>query len=272
MLNKFHDYLIVNGKKNNTIISYCSEIKLFFNNYSKFNQDNVFNYIKNLRQNKSTSKVNQFIKAGKLFCNCHNLKIEFPKLKKSEEKEPTYISEEEFLDILKHLSLITGQDIKYRAVLALMFYTGMRREEIVNLTRADIDLEKNLVHIKKSKTGKFRIIPFPQSVGKYVKQYFILQTEKKNAFNTSGQAIFKLFAQIKEAFNLKNFHPHILRHSCVMYLFKNKIPANEIQLITGHKNLESLQIYSKCKNEEVADIYSKRIKSQIDKIEKRRNK
>jgi integrase/recombinase XerD len=270
MLSQFKDYLTVEGYAEKSIISYSQEIKRFFDNHKKFNKNNVFEYIKYLRNNTATNTVNQFIKAGKVFSKFQKINIHFPKLKSVESKIPDYLSENDFLDILEKIQILTEHYVKWKAILSLMFYCGLRKQEVINLIRTDFDLEKNFVKIYKTKTKTARILPFPKEVGNLIKQCFLIEPEKHNAFNVSNTNIDYIFKSIKTGFGLEKFYPHILRHSCTRYLLKSGVPINEVQVITGHKNLESLQIYAKCKNEEINDLYTKKVKPKINKRQYRK--
>ncbi|MGD2071952.1 MAG: site-specific integrase [Candidatus Thorarchaeota archaeon] len=271
MLNKFQDWLFVHFDRENTIQTYYYQMKKFFEAHSEFNQDTVFEYIKFLRQNqRSLESINQFIKAGKQYAKFQKITIEFPKHKTEEAKIPPYISEDTFLDIIEKIPIVTNYYLKWQSILSLGFYCALRRQEITNLLRKDFDLEKCLVKIYNTKTKYAKIVPFPKSVGILISNYFSTEQEKTNAFNTTKQGINYICNQVKQYFGLEKFYPHLLRHSCIRYLFDKGVPLNKIQVITGHKRLATLEIYARCRNEELNDLYTKQIKTEIDKRKKRR--
>lgn len=262
-LKEFKNYLVVNFDRKKTIITYYNELKSFFNKYDRFTQKTVFEYIKFKRENQTLSSVNSFISAGKQFAKFKQLNIEFPKYKKSEPKIPNYLSEQQLFEILDKLPALTNDYLKWKVILLTMFYTTIRSQELINLTRADIDLEKLLITVRKVKNRTPKILPIPKGVGQIIKVYFATEPETKNAFNTKNLSY--MFKTIKQGFNLDEFHPHLLRHSGIRYLLDKGIPLNKVQAITGHKKLTSLEIYTKIKNEELNDLYKKQIKTEIDK-------
>ena len=265
MLNTFKNWLSAQLFADTTINNYYYAMKSFFENYKDFSTQNILEHINNLRKNFSIGNINAFIKAGKQYSKFSKTEVEFPKIKREEEKEPSYISEDDFLSLLDKLPIVTDLYVKYRAVLSILFYCGLRRQELVQLKRSDIDLIKNLIHINKSKTKKFRIVPFPKEAGKYISEYFGLEQENINAFNVSGNGIFFLCSKIKKMFGLKDFHPHTLRHSCIRYLLDKGIAPNQVMKISGHNSWIVFQTYTKCQTKDIINVYSKKIKAKIGK-------
>ncbi len=270
MLTNFKNWLSAQLFSETTIYNYYYSMKSFFEQNQEFNKETILKHINYIRTNFSIGNINAFIKAGKQYSKFSKIEVEFPTIKKVESKIPEYISEENFLDILDKLPVVTNSYIKWKAVLCLIFYCGLRRKEICSLSRKDFNWENNTVKIYKTKTKTPRILPFPKKVGEFIQQYFNIENENISAFNINNQHINYIFNKIKTELNLEQFYPHLLRHSCARYLLKKGIPINEVQVITGHKNLQSLQIYLKCHNEEVNNLYSKKIQTEIDKRGKKK--
>lgn len=155
---------------------------------------------------------------------------------------------------------------KVKALLYFLFYTGIRRGELINLKRKDIFLQEGKAIIRAPTKNKMeRYVFFPQKVSKLLRRYFYFEEEEINAFNVT---IRKLKTLIK---NLNTLLPkgrhltlHMLRHSFANMLASNGISVRVAQKILGHKNMNSTLIYYDPDINIVEKIYRDNIKEEDD--------
>jgi len=140
----------------------------------------------------------------------------------------------------------------HMVMLKLMLFTGIRNRELANLTLKDVDLDSMRIRIDHGKGDKDRYVLFPPFFRGELAQYVSIQKEKgavylfesnrMSKFTTRWiREIVKQYARKAEI--EKRIHPHLFRHQLLTYLTSKGIVDAKIQLISGHKNRESLSIY-----------------------------
>ena len=140
----------------------------------------------------------------------------------------------------------------HMVMLKLILFTGIRNEELVSLTLNDVDLDSMRIRIGHGKGDKDRYILFPPYFRGELTQYISIQKEKgavylfesnrMTRFTTRWiREIVKKYA--RKAGIDKRIHPHLFRHQILTYLTSKGIVDAKIQLISGHKNRDSLSIY-----------------------------
>ena len=160
--------------------------------------------------------------------------------------------------------LMTNEELKrfYEAVwyasnrnhmvmLKLILFTGIRNEELVNITLKDIDSDSGKIRIK-GKGDKDRYVLFPPYFRGELAQYVSIQKDKGAVYlfesNRSHKFTTRWIREIVKKYAnkagiTKRIHPHLFRHQILTYLTSKGIVDAKIQLISGHKNRESLSIY-----------------------------
>jgi integrase/recombinase XerD len=140
----------------------------------------------------------------------------------------------------------------HMVMLKLILFTGIRNKELANLTLTDVDLNLLRIRISHGKGDKDRYVLFPPYFRGELAQYVSIQKEKgavylfesnrRSKFTTRWiREIVKTYARKAEI--EKRIHPHLFRHQILTYLTSKGIVDAKIQLISGHKNRESLSIY-----------------------------
>ena len=193
---------------------------------------------------------------------CNN--IQAPKLPK---KLPNFLTEEE-IDKLLDIKLETMYDYRNKAMLELLYATGVRITELVNLKITDIDLHNCFIRVF-GKGKKERIVPISDVAIKYldiyineyrnmilgstISDYLFISNAKTNI---SRQAFFKI---IKKQCNLKGItkvvSPHVLRHSFATHMLKHGADLRIIQELLGHEDISTTQIYAHLVNEKLKSDY-----------------
>lgn len=152
----------------------------------------------------------------------------------------------------------------HMVMLKLMLFTGIRNAELVNITLKDMDLDLARIRIGRGKGDKDRYVLFPPYFRGELAQYMSIQKEKgaiylfesnrRTKFTTRWiREIVKKYAR-KAEIN-KRIHPHLFRHQILTYLTSKGIVDAKIQLISGHKNRESLSIYQDLSLSDVEQEY-----------------
>lgn len=191
--------------------------------------------------------------------------IERPKLRKS---LPKTLSLED-IDKLLDIPLNTIFDYRNKAMLELMYGTGLRVSEIVNLTVTDIDLTNCLIRIM-GKGNKEREVPLGEYSIYYINLYLNKRKEMlkgspcdKLFLNNHGkgmtrQGFFKnLKAILKEKGLNSEISPHTLRHSFATHLINRGADLRSIQEMLGHADISTTKIYTRVSDDKVKDDYNK---------------
>lgn len=183
------------------------------------------------------------------------------------QKLPNVLSIEEVEQLL-NINLKTAYDYRNKAMLELMYATGLRVSELVNLTMTNIDLDEGFVRCF-GKGNRERIVPIGEVALKYLNLYLTYYRDSlkkqrlcdKLFLNNHGmgmtrQGFFKILKGIaKDVGITKNITPHTLRHSFATHLLKNGADLRSIQLMLGHNNLSTTQIYTNLGNETLKENY-----------------
>lgn len=191
--------------------------------------------------------------------------ISRPKLQK---KIPKVISIEE-IDQLLDIPLETLFDYRNKAMIELMYGTGLRVSELIRLDVHDLDFVNCIIRIT-GKGSKERIVP----LGEYSIYYLKLYLEKRGAMlkkqpcnalflNNHGtrmtrQGFFKNLKTILKKQGLdENISPHTLRHSFATHLLKRGADLRSIQELLGHSDIATTKIYTHISDEKVSEDYKK---------------
>lgn len=265
----------------NSIISYVLDINKYLSfleqqkiPYSNIQKEHLIDYLNKLDKEKyAVTSVMRKISAIKSFhtflSKVHHLdniadRIEMPR---HYQNIPNILSIEE-MEILLDIPTKTNFDYRNKAMLELMYATGLRVSELVNLKIPNLDLDNKIVRVV-GKGNKERIVPIGEVAVKYLNIYLseYRNSLKKKCFcdnvflNNHGKGItrqgfFKILKEIakEKGFN-KTISPHVLRHSFATHLLNNGADLRSIQLLLGHSNLSTTQIYTNVNNTTLKENY-----------------
>jgi len=246
MLTKFKNWLQLNYDEERTRSTYYNLVKeCYLYGKKKITQESLNNYLLTL-DNKRNATYNLFLCAMRSYCKFSKLELEFPKSRRREKMIKEYITIDQLRDeILPMTSLLFTNWKKQECILLTLFFTGMRKGELVNLRRGDIDFENEVFIVRESKSNSYRIIPFLDN--KFVeklKEYVKYEEEKTNAFNITKDKISYLLSKIKRELNLKmRFYPHILRTSFAKYCNDIGFSVADIKYLMGHASIVITEEY-----------------------------
>ena len=192
---------------------------------------------------------------------------EYLKEPKKESRLPrAVLSEEEARRVLDQPNLSSMTGIRDRTVLEVFYSTGIRLQEMVNLTIFDCDLQGGLLRVNKGKFAKDRAIPLGKHAVRFLKKYIArvrpLHTQNnrtiRNLFvnhlgNPLSRAIIEIMVRkyAKAAGIQKKVTPHVFRHTFATHLVKNGADITAVQKMLGHSHLRVTQIYTRVAGIEV---------------------
>lgn len=150
---------------------------------------------------------------------------------------------------------------KLKTILYVLFYTGLRKTEFVNLKRRDIDIKERILTVRVPTKNKIeRQVPFTKKVAVMIRDYFITEPEQINAFNITASQLSYIIKTLKEFLPNKVLTIHSFRHSFAKYLLRSGADITIIQKLMGHKDLNSTLIYGEPDEEIAREAYRRLIK------------
>lgn len=278
-ISEFLNYLAIDlNYSENTINSYNNNITKFNNfignkDILKITVKDIEKYIKSLGELAPTtvsnnisslkSFYNYFIKIDKISANPTDA-IKMPKIGTH---LPTYLTLDE-VNRLLDITIETSFDARNKAILELMYGTGLRISEVITLEFKNIDFEDCIVRVM-GKGSKERIVPIndyaleaiknyvenyrPSLVKKQLNNYLFLNNHGKMM---TRQGIFKMIkAETEKKEITKNISPHTLRHTFATHLLENGADLRIIQELLGHEDISTTQVYTHLTNETLHKDY-----------------
>lgn len=249
-LNKLIEELRLRKYSDKTIKSYVAVIKQFLNS-KKEPRDFLLAHA-----NQSRSLLRTFYFALKFFYeNVRNVPFDekIPIAKRSNYL-PVVLSREEVQKLMECTT-----NIKHKLVLGLLYYAGMRLDEVKTLRWENIDFDRNVINIKKGKGDKDRVVFLHDKIKEFAsdcgikKESLVLISERGSLYNERTiQEIVK--TAVRKARIKKKVTPHTLRHSFATHLLESGVDIRYIQKLLGHANLQTTQIYTHVANKDILNL------------------
>ena len=244
MLNNFIHKLKLDNKSELTIQSYCDRLQGYFNfANNQITQSTLDQYL--LHKKSANSTTNLFLSALKKYCLYNNIELNFPERRKKEKKIRTFINHEDLYD--KYICMFNLMFNNYRKQTLLfkfLFYTGLRKDELVKLRRENIDFVNKKIFVKNTKSNVDREIPIHKDILNDVSKYFELYAEETNAFNVNRYQIDYIFKIINKDFKLsEKLTPHSMRRSFARYYSEIGFSDTQIMYMLGHSNISQTLEY-----------------------------
>ncbi|KGN77846.1 hypothetical protein HW49_09725 [Porphyromonadaceae bacterium COT-184 OH4590] len=183
---------------------------------------------------------------------------------------PVFFTEKEIdrlRDTKKHLAKNRFEEKRDDLIIELLYQTGIRRKELINLKVTDIDFSRKTIKVL-GKRNKERLIPFGESLEKQLKSYiktkietiksdnnflFVLRTGKQ----IYDRAVYNIVTKKLSAISTNAKHsPHTLRHTFATTLLNNGADLNAVKELLGHSSLASTQVYTHTTFKELQEIYN----------------
>ncbi len=266
VLNNFYKYLKGKRYSNSTLKIYTHFVADFIEYHNSREIETLTNrdvelFIENsfVKRGYSISTHRQFVSAIKQFsnfnpdCNIDNLNLQRPK---KSNKLPSVLSQEEIIDLIR-----CTQNLKHRAIIALLYSCGLRVSELIGLKLTNINIDRKQLFIENSKGRKDRYVSFADSFIPLLTNYFLSYKPKYyfvegvNGNTYSAESIRQFIKRnCKIAQINKPVTPHTLRHSYATHLLENGVDVRYIQSLLGHAKPETTMIYTHVKRKDLMQI------------------
>ena len=252
-----------------TVDSYCQTMDALEKNTSKqlsnLTLEDLKTYLHHgvVVRNFSSSYVNQHISAFKIFTQdvlqqeWHEFKIKRPRRL---QKSPEVLSLEEIQRMIT-----STPNVKHRAMLSLMYSSGLRRMELLQLKPSDIDSERMLLKVKQGKGRKDRYTILSPKALDLLRLHYKLNRPKTYLFEPTGRTNKKIsettvqhiVKQCSERAKItKNVSPHTLRHSFATHLLEKGVNLKIIQQFLGHSSIRTTEKYLHISNFNPSNVSS----------------
>ncbi|MGD9678055.1 MAG: site-specific tyrosine recombinase XerD [Vulcanibacillus sp.] len=287
LIEEFNNYLLVEkGLAKNTLESYENDLLLYcsylkkcgFSSFKDTSRSQIIEYLLELRdKGKATSTISrnlasirsfyQFLLRDRYIDKDPSQNLESPKIEKRLPKVLSIVQVEELLEAPNTSTVIGNRD---KAMLELLYATGIRVSELVSLDVKDVNMNMGLIKCI-GKGSKERIVPLGSLAIKSISQYIDkgLPFLKKNV---SGDALFlnnrgkrltrQGFWRILKKYSALilidiDITPHTLRHSFATHLLENGADLRSVQEMLGHADISTTQIYTHLSKARLMEVYFK---------------
>jgi integrase/recombinase XerD len=265
---RFEHYLQSKRYSSNTIKVYAETLRVFLRYFASkaieeiSNDDLIaFNNDYILKNNFSSSYQNQLVNAVKLYYSAiqhKKINVELVHRPRREKTLPNVLSKEEVKSILD-----APYNLKHRAMLSMIYSCGLRRSELLNLTKLDIDSKRMVVIIRMAKGKKDRIVPLSPKILILLRDYYKCYHPKQYLFEGqdggrySEKSLENVFKQsLLKARIEKPATMHWLRHSYATHLLESGTDLRYIQDLLGHKSSKTTEIYTHVSTKNIQKIRS----------------
>ncbi|GIN73489.1 tyrosine recombinase XerD [Bacillus sp. J14TS2] len=283
-----HFLTVEKGLSQNTIVSYKRDLKRYLEYLQQVEQVKKLNdvtrihiiqFLAFLKKEGKSSKTlarhiasirafHQFLLRDKVVDHDPSVHLETPKMERT---LPQVLSFREVEKLLNTSDLTTSYGIRDKAMMELLYATGIRVSELINLDLDNVHLTMGFVRCI-GKGDKERIIPLGQMASDSVEQYLresrpqLRKTKYKTEalfLNHHGnrltrQGFWKIIKKLAAEANIeKDLTPHTLRHSFATHLLENGADLRAVQEMLGHADISTTQIYTHVTKTRLKDVYTK---------------
>lgn len=268
ILKKIEIEMKLRGFSENTIKSYLLYNQKFLEYIKKSPEDVIEDDIKEFLAHKMEDSVTNgsltFIKSALKFYYGEILGKNFSWIKTPRQTKalPVVLTKNEIKQLLDNT-----ENKKHRLIIELLYSTGLRLSECINLKYSDLDMNEYIGWVRKGKGSKDRIFIISEMFKDDLIKYKEKKGESEYIFTVNGRKMsprgiqHAIKVSVERAGIKKSVHVHSLRHSFATHLLENGVDIRKIQQLLGHTNLATTQIYTQVSSDEI-----KKIKSPLDMI------
>ena len=282
LIKAYENYLAkVKQASANTISSYMRDIRQFAEwldvDVLDATQQNISNYLQFIEQDgRSAATVSRSLASLKNFYAylvssgfCEKTPVTDIRVKRGEKKLPQILTGREIELLLAQPVCVDPKGYRDKAMLEVMYATGIRVSELIDLDIDDVNLE--LGAIKCNSAKKSRAIPlYPAALRaltvyiRDVRESMLAAADETALFvNVNGsrmsrQGFWKILKHYQESAHIeKEITPHTLRHSFAVHLLENGADIGSLQELMGHSDISSTQMYTQLINQKLKSVYEK---------------
>jgi integrase/recombinase XerD len=287
LLNRYHHYLLIEkGASGNTLEAYGRDLKRYLtfleqrgiSEARSVAPQTVVDFLVQIKsEGLSANSMNRALAALRGFYNYllqESVLEESPlahiELAKVWMRLPDTVSQEEMNRILSGPEVSTPSGLRDRAMLELLYATGLRVTELIGLSMNSINWQVGFLVVM-GKGGKERVVPVGKTAYDFVRRYvdearpkFVRSKTTEVLFlNRFGRAftrqgLWKIIVGYAQKAGLqKNVHPHTFRHSFASHLLEGGADLRAVQVMLGHSDISTTQIYTHVTRERLKEVHRK---------------
>ncbi len=260
-LKKLKETCILKGFSNQTIKSYVYHTGKFLDFLSKsrlnLSNDSVKLYLLSQNLSINSSRL-QYASISFFFREILRKSFSFEEvpIKKKEKQLPKVISKEKIKEMIN-----LTDNLKHKLIIKLLYSSGLRLQELIDLKRKDIDFERNILNVKKGKGKKDRVTIISDALKLDLLKYY-----SNNTFHTeyvfegrdgkyTKKSVQKVLDEAGKKAGIKAT-PHMLRHSFATHLLEQGTDIRHIQKLLGHSDLKTTEVYTHVSTKDLSKIKS----------------
>lgn len=282
LIKAYENYLTkVKQASSNTISSYMRDIRQYVEwldvDVLEASQQNIGDYLRYIEQDgRSAATVSRTLASLKNFYAylvfsgfCEKTPVTDIHVNRGEKKLPQILTGREIEILLAQPVCVDAKGYRDKAMLEVMYATGIRVSELIDLDLSDVNLDQGVIKCTSAK--KARIIPlYPAALRaltiyvRDVRESMLASSDEPALFvNVNGsrmsrQGFWKLLKHYQETAHIeKEITPHTLRHSFAVHLLENGADVGSLQELMGHCDISSTQMYTHLVNQKIKSVYEK---------------
>ena len=276
IIKDFSNYILTKNYSDNTHTSYISDLYYFYlfvkKDLRKVNDKDIRSYLEELnKQNEKPTSIRRKISTLKsfykyLYKNNYIDKKDYPLNKtvypKVEKRLPKFIYYNDLLEILDE-STRDKDGIRDRLIIEMLYATGVRVSELVNIKYNDIDFNNRRIRVC-GKGNKERIVYYGEYAEDVLKEYMNTHIKNDNGYvfiNSKGgqlttRGVRYIIDNIMNRLSVKvHVTPHVLRHTFATDMLNNGCDIKVVQELLGHASLQTTEVYTHVTNERLKEVY-----------------
>lgn len=252
------------GYRKQSIKNYVSCVESFLHHFidkpqpKAINEADIKAYLSKFAEHNTQRAHHSAIKCFYKYVVHQPDKFRFIEYCKRSRKLPIVLSVEEVQKLFNACS-----NLKHRAIIAMMYSTGLRVGEVIALKISNIDSSRMIINIQNAKGGKDRQVMLNQNLLDLLRTYFKQYQPKEYLFNGqnsvqySERSIAQFLKHYAEKAGLnKRIYPHLIRHCSFTHLVENGVDINLIQRLAGHQNVKTTNLYIQTSHTLISKIQS----------------
>lgn len=262
LLKNFEFELRGNRFRENSVENYISCAKIFLEKFKSkdslkhINEQEIKEFLYSFKEHNTQRAYHSAIKSLFKYVAKQPNKFRFIKYCKKKQKLPIVLSVEEMQKLI-----FAAENLKHKTIICLMYSTGMRVGEVINLKIENIDSSRMIINIIDAKGGKDRQVTLDPTLLKLLRLYFTQYRPVDYLFNgqSSPQYSERSIAQFIQKYAdlaglKKRVYPHLIRHNYATHLHEAGADLSIIQKLLGHSSIKTTQIYSHISNNHISKI------------------
>lgn len=255
-IHTFEKEMRIKRYSTNTIHTYLGMLNTFYKTqkisyWNKLSEAQLTELLKQyiLQKKMGYAHQKQMVSAVRLFYNLvFNQDYYFYQLRgvRKPSPLPEVLSFEEVQRILKQI-----KNLKHKTIISTIYALGLRVGELIDLTLADFDKDRNIVHVKNAKGNKDRIVNYPPKLKTLLNDYYLKYKPKvyliegQNGGQYTTSSVRQLYHRaVSSAGIKKSVTVHTLRHSYATHLLERGTDIRVIQKLLGHNSIKTTMIYT----------------------------